>query len=400
MSRSLFKLPFAFPTPPQPHPVVAMTPTRPLPRPVDAGKTICAAGCFRAGPKAKSAAGCLSAGPKAERTKGCVSAEPNVRQVFAAGCFSAEPNANASLAENGLKRQNFAAGCFSAGPKALFCTRNDLDFATECLSAVSEALSCTRNDLDLCTGAGSGAGAGVSAAALVPDSSGCPSGLAGVDPSGCPSGLGRGDDPKGYVWFVGRGEARGGETPAWRSRVDEFEPVCKGELRPFFPETGACAGAADSASTGYAPCNGASERNFSDQEWPSLLSKPFGVKELWADMEEADWDLDSQLLAQMETREDRERGADSANLETFGSEAGAWSYEDQVAANESLEVEPPPPLPEDPAWTRQKERMSAEQRSFVTTAVWSSSGLLWGKCTCCDKWIMDVDHFKSKSYLK
>ena len=96
----------------------------------------------------------------------------------------------------------------------------------------------------------------------------------------------------------------------------------------------------------------------------------------------------------METREDRERGADSANL------AGGWSYEDQVAANESLEVEPLPPLPEDPAWTRQKERMSAEQRSFVTTAVWSSSGLLWGKCTCCDKWIMDVDHFKSKSHLK
>ena len=86
-------------------------------------------------------------------------------------------------------------------------------------------------------------------------------------------------------------------------------------------------------------------------------------------VEEADWDLDSQLLAQMEAREDRERGADSANGETFGPEAGGWSYEEQVAANELLEVELPPPVPEDPDWTRTARKLSTEQLSFVTTAV-------------------------------
>ena len=101
-----------------------------------------------------------------------------------------------------------------------------------------------------------------------------PSGRAGVDPSGCPSGLGRGDDPKGYVWFVGKSEARGGEIPAWRSRVDEFEPVCKGGLRPFFPETGASAGAANSASTGYS-------------EW-EIASRLANGSMLWSDVVKSD----------------------------------------------------------------------------------------------------------------
>ena len=142
---------------------------------------------------------------------------------------------------------------------------------------------------------------------------------------------------------------------------------------------------------------GKSEWQFSQQQWPSLVEERSNGKVLWGDLfEEAEWDLDSQLLAQMEAREDRERGADSANLETFGSDAGTWSHEEQVAANESLQVEPPPPPPEDPDWARTAKTLNAEQQSFVTTAVWSSSGLLWGKCTCCDKWINDAEHFGTK----
>ena len=112
----------------------------------------------------------------------------------------------------------------------------------------------------------------------------------------------------------------------------------------------------------------------------------------WADLfEEAELDLDSQLLAHMEAREDRERGADNANVETFGQEASSWPYEEQVAANESLEPSgchvggssnkdqgagdqllegepPPPPPPVDRAWTRTAETLTAEQRMFVGTA--------------------------------
>ena len=144
-----------------------------------------------------------------------------------------------------------------------------------------------------------------------------------------------------------------------------------------------------------------SEWEFSQQEWPSLLNESSSnEKPLWADLfEEAEYDLDSQLLAQMEAREDRERGADQANLETFGAEAGGWSYEEQVAANESLEVVPPPP-PADPAWTRTAETLSVEEQSFVTTAVWPSSGMLWGRCKCCDKWIMDAEHFERKQHKR
>ena len=56
-----------------------------------------------------------------------------------------------------------------------------------------------------------------------------------------------------------------------------------------------------------------SEWEFSEQQWPSLLNESSSnEKPRWADLceEEAEWDLDSQLLAQMEMREDRERGAD------------------------------------------------------------------------------------------
>ena len=95
----------------------------------------------------------------------------------------------------------------------------------------------------------------------------------------------------------------------------------------------------DGGSGGHKPAGNAREWKLSDQEWPSLLNKPSGGKTLWADtFEEAEWDLDSQLLAQMEAREDEERSADASNLETFGPGACGWSYEQQAAANESLHV--------------------------------------------------------------
>jgi len=54
-------------------------------------------------------------------------------------------------------------------------------------------------------------------------------------------------------------------------------------------------------------------------------------------------DVDSILLQKMEAREDRERGHDWANEETFGaaaSQGSYWSFEDQVAANAKLQEWP------------------------------------------------------------
>ena len=142
----------------------------------------------------------------------------------------------------------------------------------------------------------------------------------------------------------------------------------------------------------------------------------------------ADPDVDSQVLAQMEAREDRERGADDRNADTFGAEPGTWSFEQQLAANRALweaaqappepqpEVEqqpapPPPPQPEpqqpveplamplDPAWVPVAARLAEEQRRFLKFAEYSS-GLLWGRCACCEKWVCGADHFGSKEHVK
>lgn len=55
-------------------------------------------------------------------------------------------------------------------------------------------------------------------------------------------------------------------------------------------------------------------------------------------------DVDGILLQRMEAREDRERGHDWANEETFGAAASwgrsCWSFEDQVAANSKLQEWP------------------------------------------------------------
>ena len=66
---------------------------------------------------------------------------------------------------------------------------------------------------------------------------------------------------------------------------------------------------------------------FPEQAWPSLASgKTDNCRQgsgaaRWADLgEEAEWDLDSQLLASTEAREDKELGADTPNVETFGQE--------------------------------------------------------------------------------
>ena len=97
-------------------------------------------------------------------------------------------------------------------------------------------------------------------------------------------------------------------------------------------------------------------------------------KSSWADeTDDEEWDVDCEALAQMEAREDLERGADDANLETFGACAGQWCFEQQVEANRRLEAEP---VPSDPAWPEMADSLSTEQQSFVTMAKYLSSGLL------------------------
>ena len=115
----------------------------------------------------------------------------------------------------------------------------------------------------------------------------------------------------------------------------------------------------------------------------------------WADAVD-EWDLDSELLHAMEAREDRERGADEANADTFGDGAGGWSFEEQLEANQRLSecASPPvpvPPAPEpvqpaDPKWAETADALSAEQQRFATMKTNASSGLLWSKCACSDKW--------------
>ena len=60
-------------------------------------------------------------------------------------------------------------------------------------------------------------------------------------------------------------------------------------------------------------------------QWPRL-----GAGRLANAADVADWDVDSQLLARMEAREDLERGADDADDETFGVDAGGWSFEEPI----------------------------------------------------------------------
>ena len=142
-----------------------------------------------------------------------------------------------------------------------------------------------------------------------------------------------------------------------------------------------------------------------------------------------DLDVDSQLLMQMEARQDREGGADAYNGETFGDDAGTWSFEAQLAANRVLweraqpppepqvepapqpqpqaqeqpQAPPPPPPPPpaqgvDPEWL--KLGLTAEQQQCMEMSVWVASGLLWGRCKCCKVWVMGPEHFETDKHMR
>ena len=113
----------------------------------------------------------------------------------------------------------------------------------------------------------------------------------------------------------------------------------------------------------------------------------------------------------MEAREDSERGADTANTDTFGNEVCSWSFEEQLAANQRLSecerstvsalsgAEQKAPHV-DPAWREIASCLGAEHMRFVTMESWSGSGLFWGKCACCKTWINGPEHFTSKNHVK
>ena len=56
-------------------------------------------------------------------------------------------------------------------------------------------------------------------------------------------------------------------------------------------------------------------------------------------------------------------------------------------------------MPADPHWPKTADSLNMEQQGFVKMAKYSSSGLLWGKCSCCDKWINGPEHFASRGHL-
>ena len=82
----------------------------------------------------------------------------------------------------------------------------------------------------------------------------------------------------------------------------------------------ACLGLGGDAGAGAAAAPGAA----GVADWPRLGSGR------WADAADDEvWDDDSEALAQMEAREDRERGADDMNDLTFGDDTASWSHEEQ-----------------------------------------------------------------------